>query len=336
MARRVLITGATGFAGRHVADACAAAGDEVTGVSRTAGTDLRDEAAARAAVRAARPDAVIHLAALASVGRSWSEPAEALHDNIALGTAVLEAVRREAPGARVVVITSGEVYGRPERLPLDEDHPLRPQSPYGVAKAAVDLLGALYADAHGLDVVVARAFAHAGPGQADGFALSSFARQAAEGAAAIRTGRAGTRRDLTDVRDVARAYLALLDHGEAGRAYNVCSGTTWSARELVALVARVAGREIAHEEDPARVRAHEVPEIRGDASRLAAVAGSGSPDPDGADGGRRDRLVARAARRAAPGLIRAGEGTRTLSRPLTRRVLHQLSYPGAGAERYPA
>ncbi len=245
----------------------------MTGVSRSTGTDLRDEAAAREAVRDARPDVVVHLAALASVGRSWAEPARAVQDNVALGTAVLEAVRREAPGARVLVITSGEVYGRPERLPLDESHPLRPQNPYAVGKATLDLLATLYADAHGLDVVVARAFNHAGPGQADGYALSSFARQAAEGATVIRTGRADTRRDYTDVRDVARAYLALLEHGEAGRVYNVCSGTTWSARELVALVAGAAGREIAHEEDPSRVRAHEVAEIRGDASRLADATG---------------------------------------------------------------
>lgn len=119
----------------------------------------------------------------------------------------------------------------------------------------------------------ARAFNHAGPGQGDHFALSSFARQAAAGASEIRTGSLHTRRDFTDVRDVVRAYLELLDDGEPGAVYNVCSGRSTSTAELVALVARAAGRELTPVPDPACIRPHEVIDLYGDPSRLHAATG---------------------------------------------------------------
>jgi GDP-4-dehydro-6-deoxy-D-mannose reductase len=245
----------------------------VSEASRSTGVDLRDADATRERMRDVAPDVVYHLAALASVGRSWDQPARVLVDNAAISLNVLEAVRREAPSARVVVASSGEVYGPPERLPVDEAARLRPQSPYAVSKASADLLAGLYADAHGLAIVRARAFNHAGPGQGDAYALSSFARQAAAGATTIRTGRPDTRRDYTDVRDVVRAYRLLAACGEAGGVYNVCSETSTSAAELVELVAAAVGRELAVEVVPDRVRAHEVLEVRGSAARLQAATG---------------------------------------------------------------
>jgi GDP-4-dehydro-6-deoxy-D-mannose reductase len=179
----VLITGAAGFAGTHLAAACAAAGEDVVPVSRSSGVraDLREPEAARAVVREHRPDVVYHLAALAHVGRSWRDPRATLRDNQAMTVAVLEAVRTEAPDAVVVAVSSGEVYGPPAVLPVDERALLRPQNPYAVSKAAGDLLAGFYADAHGLRVVRPRAFNHAGPGQPPLFALASFARQVAAG-----------------------------------------------------------------------------------------------------------------------------------------------------------
>jgi GDP-4-dehydro-6-deoxy-D-mannose reductase len=263
---KALITGATGFAGRHLAAACEAAGDSVVPVSHATGVDLLDAAAARAAVADARPDVVFHLAARAHVGESWREPDAFLRDNAALALNVLEAVRREAPEATVVMAGSGEVYGPPEQLPVTEEAPLRPQNPYAVSKASADLLAGFYADAHGLRVVRARAFNHAGPGQEPDYAIASFCRQAASGATRIVTGNPGTRRDYTDVRDVVRAYRQLAERGEPG-VYNVCSGRTASAAELVAMLG--AGLDV----DPALVRAHEVAEIRGSAERLRAATG---------------------------------------------------------------
>lgn len=265
---RALITGGTGFAGAHLAAHCAAAGDEVVQVARSTGVDLLDADATRRAVADAEPDVVYHLAAQAHVGRSWQDPAGTLRDNLTIATHVLEAARLEAPAAAVVAVSSGEVYGPPGTLPVTEAAPMRPQNPYAVSKAATDLLARFYADAHGLRVVVARAFNHAGPGQEPVYAIASFARQRAEGDVIV-TGNPDTRRDYTDVRDVVRAYrLLAAGGGEAGEAYNVCSGRTASAGELVELL---GARE--HRIDQSLVRAHEVMEVRGSADKLRAATG---------------------------------------------------------------
>jgi len=263
-----------------------AAGDEVVGITRTGAdvpgamrsADLLDPVEARAAVAAARPHVVYHLAARAHVGDSWSDPAGTLHDNVAMTLNVLEAVRAEAPEATVLAVASGEVYGPPERLPVDETAPLRPQNPYAVSKASADLLAGFYADAHGLRVIRARAFNHAGPGQAPIYAIASFAQQVAEALDAGRepirvvTGNADTRRDYTDVRDVVRAYRLLAERAEPG-VYNVCTGRSTSASELLAMLATAAGAELDHRVDPELVRAHEVMEVRGDPGRLRAATG---------------------------------------------------------------
>ena len=269
---RALITGGTGFAGRHRAAHCAAAGDDVVLLARSEGVDLLDPAATAEAVAAARPDAVYHLAAQAHVGRSWEDPATTLRDNLLMAVHVFEAVRTGAPGAAVVFASSGEVYGPPAQLPVTESAPLRPQNPYAVSKASSDLLARFYADAHGLRVVAARAFNHAGPGQEPIYAIASFARQIARGPVVV-TGNPDTRRDYTDVRDVVRAYRLLATAGEPGEAYNVCSGRTASAGELVRALAEQAGVEADHRVDPSLVRSHEVMEVRGSADKLRAATG---------------------------------------------------------------
>jgi GDP-4-dehydro-6-deoxy-D-mannose reductase len=263
---RAMVTGASGFAGRHLVAACEAAGDDVVTASRATGVDLLDAAAVRAAVATAAPDVVYHLAALAHVGESWKQPAAYLSGNVAMTLNLLEAVRHEAAGATVVAVASGEVYGPPARLPVDESAPLRPQNPYAVSKSSADLLAGFYADAHGLRVVRARPFNHAGPGQAPSYAIASFARQAALGGERIVIGNPDTRRDYTDVRDVVRAYRLLAERGEPGL-FNVCSGRTASAAELVSML----GREYDVNRD--LVRAHEVMEVRGDPSALHAATG---------------------------------------------------------------
>jgi GDP-4-dehydro-6-deoxy-D-mannose reductase len=275
---RALITGAGGFAGGHLAAHCRASGDRVAEVTRGTGTDLLDARAAREAVSGSAPHVVYHLAARAHVGESWEDPGRFLQENLAMALNVLEAVRAEAPEATVVAIASGELYGVPAALPVREDAPLRPQNPYAVSKASADLLAGFYADAHGLRVIRPRAFNHAGPGQEPIYAIASFARQAAEAAwrgddpIVFRTGNPDTRRDYTDVRDVVRAYRLLAERGEPG-VYNVCSGRSTSAREILELLARAAGAGLDHRVDPALVRAHEVMEVRGDPSRLRAATG---------------------------------------------------------------
>jgi GDP-4-dehydro-6-deoxy-D-mannose reductase len=284
VSRRVVITGASGFAGGHLAAACASAGDEVVSLTRSGAgpggiaVDLRDAEATRAAIAGAAPDCVYHLAALAHVGRSWRDPAATLAQNHATAFNVLEAVRSEAPDATLVAVSSGEVYGPPASLPVDETATLRPQNPYAVSKAACDLLAGFYADAHGLRVARPRPFNHSGPGQPAIYALASFARQVAAGLEAgddpirVVTGNPDARRDYTDVRDVVRAYRMLADRCEQG-ALNVCSGRTASAGELVAALGAVAGVAIDHVVDPKLIRAHEVMEVRGSARRLHEATG---------------------------------------------------------------
>jgi GDP-4-dehydro-6-deoxy-D-mannose reductase len=271
----VFVTGGAGFAGHHLLALLVKRGDDIVAPTRE-DLDLLDADAVRRAVAAAAPRAVFHLAALASVGRSWDAPGATIDANVRMTLNVLEAVRAEAPDATLVLTGSGEVYGPPAQLPVDEDAPLRPQNPYAVSKAACDLLGGQYADAHGLHVIRTRSFNHAGPGQSDEYVVGTIARQIAAAEAAgepalLRTGNPDSARDFTDVRDVVGAYLAALDLPSG--AYNVCSGRTATVRELVELARAAARVEVRHEVDPTRVRAHDVAEIRGSSERLRAGTG---------------------------------------------------------------
>jgi GDP-4-dehydro-6-deoxy-D-mannose reductase len=289
---RVLITGAAGFTGRWLASACAEAGDEVLGLSRTIADvppevwelvelDLRDADGVRKLFRAREPEVVYHLAALSSVGRSWEDPAATVEENVASAVNVLEALRLEAPDARTVWVSTCEVYGSPLSLPIPEDAPLTPANPYAVSKLAGEQLAAVYADAHGLAIVRARPFSHTGPGQRSRFVVSSLARQAAEQRLAgtnpieLVTGNIDTRRDFTDVRDIVRAYRLLADaDGLRGEVFNVASGHSVSAGEQVQLLGTLLEpTSVEHVVDPALVRVHEVMDLRGDATRLHDATG---------------------------------------------------------------
>jgi GDP-4-dehydro-6-deoxy-D-mannose reductase len=269
---RAIVTGGAGFAGRHllglVPDALAPTRTEL---------DLLDPRAVRDTLRGSAPSLVFHLAARPSVGRSWQAPADTLMENVAMTANLLEAVRLEAPDATVVVVSSGEVYGSPERLPVDERALLRPQNPYAASKAAGDLLASQYADGFGVRVVRVRPFNHAGPGQSDDYVVGALTRQVAEAEArgqtevVVRTGNPDSSRDFTDVRDVVRAYVAAADLD--GGVWNVASGQAASVRELLELV-RVAARiTVHHEVDEARVRRRDVREVRGSAQRLREATG---------------------------------------------------------------
>jgi GDP-4-dehydro-6-deoxy-D-mannose reductase len=285
---RVLITGASGLAGGWLARACRDGGDQVLGLSRSGAApdgcegvalDLTDGPGVRSLVASWAPEVVYHLAALSSVGRSWEEPGRTLAANVSGAVELLEAVRAHAIDARVVWVSSGEVYGSSAALPIGEDSVPAPESPYAVSKLAAEQLAAVYAAAHDLRVVVARPFSHAGPGQRPIFLMANLCRQAAlgrrDGVARLRitTGNPDTRRDFTDVRDVVRAYRLLAASSRSG-IFNVCSGASVSAAEQVATLAQlIAPIEVNHVIDPSLVRASEITELRGDPSRLTAITG---------------------------------------------------------------
>jgi GDP-4-dehydro-6-deoxy-D-mannose reductase len=266
-------------------------GDEVVGVSRS-GTvpedvceavalDLADADGVTDLIARVAPEVVYHLAALSSVGRSWEEPGRTLSDNVGGAVNLLSAIRFAAPSAHVVWVSSCEVYGAPSLLPTPELAPFAPASPYAVSKAAGEMLAEVYADSHGLWVTCVRPYSHAGPRQRPQFLLSNLSRQGAEARRAgvssleVVTGNPDTRRDFTDVRDVARAYrlLAALP-AEPGRmeVYNVCSGRSVSTTDQVATLAALLDPiEMRHVVDPARVRASEVMELRGDHAKLTSA-----------------------------------------------------------------
>lgn len=276
---RALLTGAAGFVGGHLTRFAEERGTEVVGPSREE-IDLLDADAVTRFVADVRPDAVFHLAALASVGDSWRAPAETLDNNTRATLNLLEAVRAGAPDAVVLAAGSGEQYGPvpEERLPVGEDEPFRPQNPYAVSKAAADLLAGFYADAHGLRVIRTRAFNHAGPAQAEIYVISAFARQIADAERAgkselvLETGNLKPRRDFTDVRDVVRAYWLAAEQGEPA-IYNVCSGVSVPVADILARLAALSDLRVEQRTDPSRLRKHEVMDIRGSHERLTAATG---------------------------------------------------------------
>jgi GDP-4-dehydro-6-deoxy-D-mannose reductase len=274
---KVLVTGAEGFVGHWLVAHLKARGDEVTGLDAEA--DVRSLGELTDAVTAAAPDGICHLAAQSSVPASWSDPLATYEVNT-LGTSnVLSAARACSRPPRVLTVSSSEVYGRvrPGDLPLREDHPLAPVTPYAASKAAAEMVALQAWLGSGLEVVRARPFNHTGPGQRPDFVVPALAQQVAQaaqtGARALRTGNLDAKRDLTDVRDVVRAYRDLLFGGAPGEVYNICRGESVSIRDVAERLLALAGVDIPIEIDPERVRPVDLPELRGDGSRLEKATG---------------------------------------------------------------
>jgi GDP-4-dehydro-6-deoxy-D-mannose reductase len=290
---RVLVTGISGFVGRHLANELISHGHEVVGVDiarpvtplpeqiTLITADLLDVDAARRAVARVRPDAIIHLAGAASVGQSFADPLATWRLNLDGTLSVLEAVRQEAPEARCITALSGEAYGLvdPAELPVTETTVMRPHSPYGASKAAADLASAQYRDGYGVDVVRVRSFNGIGPGQDARFVVPAVAHQIAVGerdgveSIAIAVGNVDSRRDFTDVRDLVRAYRLLAEHPKPQGVYVVCSGRSHAVRELIDGLAALASSPVTVTSDPTRRRDGEAPDLYGSPDRLTADTG---------------------------------------------------------------
>jgi GDP-4-dehydro-6-deoxy-D-mannose reductase len=257
------VTGARGFVGTHLLGRL---GVQAVAVD----ADVTAADALGKAVAAVAPAAVIHLAAASSVAASWSDASEPWRVN-ALGTVnLLEAARSNAPDARVLVVSTGDVYGQADEIPTPETAPYRPISPYAASKAAAELAADQFRRA-GSDVVVVRAFQHEGPGRDERFAVGSWAAQIARAEAA---GRGSVRvGDLTARRDVTRAYETLLDPAVPVGTYNVASGQAVAMREVLEIFVSLARCPIEVEEDPSRFRTSELDVVCGDASKIRAAAG---------------------------------------------------------------
>jgi GDP-4-dehydro-6-deoxy-D-mannose reductase len=274
---RALITGGKGFVGQWLATHLKDGGDEVVVIDVE--TDVADGAALRKVVNEARPEAIYHLAAMTHVGESWENPSEVLRVNV-LGTAeLLAAARTLEHSPRVLVVSSAEVYGvvQPADLPLREDAPTGPATPYAASKLAAEAFALQAWRGYRQPVMVVRPFNHIGPGQSPNFAVPALAKRIVEakksGATSLRVGTLTTRRDFTDVRDVVVAYRLLMEHGTPGTIYNVCSGRDVAISDVADDLLKLAGAQLELVTDPDLVRPVDVPVLRGDAGLLHSATG---------------------------------------------------------------
>lgn len=276
---KALVTGASGFVGRHLVTHLEAHGHQVVGVDRsTDGVDITDGTAVSHLFEHHRPTVVYHLAGWADVGGSWAAPVEAFRAN-AEGTLNVLLAAADHGVDRVLAVSSADVYGivTAEELPLTEDSPLRPASPYAASKVAADYLGLQAWLGRHLPVIRVRAFNHLGPGQTDKFVAPALASRVAraerEGGEVLLVGDLSARRDFTDVRDVVRAYRLLMERGEPGQVYNVCSGVDLAVQDLADQLVAQARVPLRLEVDPALLRPVELPVLRGSHARLTAATG---------------------------------------------------------------
>jgi len=274
---RALITGGKGFVGQWLAAHLKDAGDDVVAIDVE--TDIADGPALRKAVADAAPEAIYHLAAMTHVGESWENPSQVLKVNV-LGTAELLAAARALPTApTVLAVSSAEVYGvvSPAQLPLGEDTPTAPATPYAASKLAGEAIALQAWRGYGQPVIVVRPFNHIGPGQSPNFAVPAMAKRIVDarktGAGSLRVGTLTTRRDFTDVRDVVVAYRLLILQGVPGTIYNVCSGRDVAISDVADQLLALAHAGLELVTDPELVRPVDVPVLRGDASRLHAATG---------------------------------------------------------------
>jgi len=280
-----LVTGANGFVGAWVCRALRERGQRVVGLGIEPPrddlaldlwehADIADDRALAEAVARAGPQWVVHLAGQSSAAKSFESAQETFRVNVRGTWNLLEAVREGAPGARVLVVGSGEIYGpMPEGARAREDAAVRPVSPYALSKAAADSLAEAHGRARGVDVIRTRSFSHTGPGQTARFVIPAFAQQIAAieaggGEPVLRVGNLEVTRDLSDVRDVAEAYVLLLERGRSGAAYNVCRGEGVRLASIAAWLAKHARIPVEVKVDPARLRPADVPWLVGDPSTI--------------------------------------------------------------------
>ncbi|UCG60408.1 MAG: GDP-mannose 4,6-dehydratase [Candidatus Zixiibacteriota bacterium] len=281
------ITGIAGFAGSHLAEELLAHGYHVTGalypneptvnivpiIDRLSLTelDILDEKGCREAVMRYKPDIIFHLAAFASVGKSFSKERLVYRINFDGTLNMLSAAIRLARLKKFVFISSCDCYGvfSPKGKTLTESQPFNPVSPYGISKAAAEFACQAYVKRYELPVVISRSFNHSGPRQSRDFVIPSFARQIAvieKGRAkpVIKVGDLSVRRDLSDVRDIVRGYRLLAEKGRVSQAYNLCSGRAVAISSVLNTMLRSASKKIIVKTDPARLRPNDIPTLRGD------------------------------------------------------------------------
>lgn len=298
---KILITGINGFVGGHLAERLAANPRyQLYGIARSPALalpsltshvslislDLRDNDGIKQCLDTVKPDVIIHLAAQASVAKSFSDPLGTMHDNVMPSVALMQYAVELKLDPLYIFAGSNEIFGMvsPDEMPINEQQPLRPVTPYGVSKATVDMAAYQWYVSHKLRTIRLRLFSHIGPRQSDAYAISAFAAQIAKIEAGLqepilKVGNLSARRDITDVRDIADAYEALIHHGVPGAAYNVGSGVSYEIRTLLDKLVAQSTVPIQVEVDQARLRPVDVPNVVCDNSQLFADTGYHSHIP---------------------------------------------------------
>jgi len=295
---RVLITGITGFVGKHLAEHLLSQKEyEIVGTYRSESglksaegikdqltlkhLDLQNAEAVESLILDVKPDYIFHLAAQASPSKSFSTPVETLTNNIISEFSVLDVLKKHTlADIRVIVISTGEIYGivTPSDIPVDEQTPLRPATPYAVSKIAQDYLSLQYHLAYKLDVIRLRPFNHIGPGQKEGFVVADFAKQIAEIEAGKRepvlsVGNLDAKRDFTDVTDMVKAYELAMLKAESGEVYNIGSGKSQKIADILDKLLSLSMKKIEVKVDQSKFRPVDVPEIICDYQKFHKLTG---------------------------------------------------------------
>jgi GDP-4-dehydro-6-deoxy-D-mannose reductase len=286
---RIIVTGANGFVGNHLVHELSGVGYEVIGVGGPKLPGMKDPEGLREYIVADlnNPDevagidfrgvtGVIHLAGLAAVGPSFDQPLQYVTVNVGLEVNLFEEAVKQGIKPKFIIISSGALYDPAAAMPITEQSSVLSNSPYAVSKIGQEEMGKYYAT-RGFEVVIARPFNHIGPGQNLGFLVPDLTKQVVDAerglAEKIMVGNLEAKRDYTDVRDIARAYRLLLEKGKSGEAYNICSGVSHSGQEMLDLILAKAGSKVIVEQDPARMRPSDTPDIYGSHEKLTIDTG---------------------------------------------------------------
>ncbi len=291
---RILLTGFTGFVSQHFLEYLNSKepGSVVLGIDKNPANfnfsnysnlsvsfeaiDLLNKDATEKIINSFSPDYILHLASVSSVAQSWQSPQESFVNNTSIFLNLVESIRLTNKNCRILSVGSSEEFGEVEEkdLPLTEQHPLKPLSPYAVARVSQEMLSKIYADGYSMDIIMTRSFNHIGPGQRDAFVFSSFAKQLVQLAKTdekvkkIITGDLTIIRDFVDVRDVVKAYYLLLKEGKQGEVYNICSGKGFLLKDIIKIMSNLLNIEVETETNPSLARPNENKKIIGSYQKI--------------------------------------------------------------------
>ena len=283
--KKILLVGGRGFVGCILAEMLKTNGKQVY-ITKTVNEnilanypcynmDLLNISEIEHVINEIRPDEIYHLAAQSSVALSWKNPTMTIDVNVKGVVNLLETIRSIDIKPRILIVGSGEEYGyiKPEECPINENNLPRPGNIYAATKVAQNMISTIYANAYDMDIVLTRSFNHIGPGQSPTFVVSDFCKQVAEIEAGIRepiiyVGNLSVKRDFSDVRDVCRAYMMLMEKGISGETYNVGSGCSISINEILNKILSYSSKKIKIEVDSNKLRPVDILNIEADIGKI--------------------------------------------------------------------